>query len=247
MSSFSVRVLSVLVTALAIEACGGIQKARYYRPVSVLRDLASRDWGDGLAVADREICLWVGDASALRLPLMAGPIGLPIFPLGVLAGEQQRAEYFDLSVWVVPAGAEQMNRFRFDARSTYLDFGNGVTMQPQSVQVSRFRTDWKDGSESIAYPEHWQHKPIGEYSEPVALWEWSRFTIRFAKPGRDVAPQRVRIEGLMSGSREKRSYEFTFHEVTKYRYLVSGHHSNGEWGIVSEATPCRDLFKERKG
>lgn len=139
---------------------------------------------------------------------------------------------------------EQMNRFRFDARSTYLDFGNGLTMQPQFVQVSRFRTDWKDGAETILYPEHWEQKPIADYSEPVALWEWSRFTMRFEKPGRDIAPRNVRIEGLGDGSRNRRIYEFTFHETTRYRYLVSGHHPNGEWGIASEATPCRELLKE---
>ena len=240
------RVLSVLLAGLVAAACGGIQKARYYQPASRAQDSLSREWGDGLAVADQDICVWIGDASGLRLPMMAGPIGLPIFPLGVLAGDQGRPEYFDLAVWVVPAGEEQVNRFRFDVRSTYLDFGNGLVMQPQFIQISRFRTDWKDGSESIALPEHQERKPIAEYSEAVVLWEWSRFTMRFEKPGREVAPQTVRIEGLSADNRERRIYEFTFREVTKYRYLVSGHHPNGEWGIVSEATPCRDLFKEMK-
>jgi hypothetical protein len=48
------------------------------------------------------MCVWVGGASALRLSLMAGPLGLPIFPLGVLAGKVERPEYFDSAAWVVP-------------------------------------------------------------------------------------------------------------------------------------------------
>lgn len=122
------RSISLLVTILLLSGCGAIQKARFYTPINSMQALPSKEWGDGLAVADRNVCVWVGDRTALYLPMAAGPIGLPVYPLGVMAGKIDRLGYFDLGLWIVPR-----ETFKFDPTATFLEFENGMIKQPQAV------------------------------------------------------------------------------------------------------------------
>lgn len=128
----------LLLFTLLLTSCGAIQKARYYAPTST--EPNTQEWGDGLATADKEVCVWVKDGSAMYLALMAGPIGLPFFPLGILTSDPERPGYFDLTVWVVP---EQYRKgtLKFDPKQTSVTFTNGVTSKPRTVQVSRFKTE----------------------------------------------------------------------------------------------------------
>ena len=56
------KLITLLLVILLLASCGAIQKARYYAPST--SDPISLAWGDGLATADKDVCVWVGDASA---------------------------------------------------------------------------------------------------------------------------------------------------------------------------------------
>jgi hypothetical protein len=149
---------------LSLISCGGIQKARYHQPTNAIENSLTTNWGDGVATADYNVCVWVGDDTALYLPIVAGPIGLPFFPLGVFEGEIDRLGFFELSIWIVPADKGQQKSFAFGPMETFLEFENGEIKQAQTFQVSRFKTEWKEERdfwgriqiiERISYPEPW--------------------------------------------------------------------------------------------
>lgn len=246
------RYLSITIIILFLVSCGGIQKARYYEPSTTEEKEPRLAWGDGLAVADKDVCVWVGDNSALYLPLLAGPIGLPIFPLGILMETPDRSAFFNLSIWIVPKQNKD-NIFSFNPRETLITFSNGMTSKPTSIQVSLFKTYWETtksllpishSTERIRYPEHWEIKPLNDFTEPINLWAWSRFIIRFEKPSKDIAPSKVEIRGLKSVDGQTWSFIFSFQETQKHRYLISGQGSDAEWIADSPGDACRTLFKK---
>lgn len=216
------RTISLLVTILLLSGCGAIQKARFYSPINSMQTLPSKEWGDGLAVVDRNVCVWVGDRTALYLPMAAGPIGLPVYPLGVMAGKIDRLGYFDLGLGIVPR-----ETFKFDPTATFLEFENGMIKQPQAVvKVPTF-----------------DRKVL---TEPIDVSFWSTFIMRFEKPDKDIGPRKLRIEGIVSENGEKRVFEFVFKEITEYRYLVSGQRPNAEWS-AHEVGACEELLGVSKG
>lgn len=214
-------------------------------------NLATEEWGDGLAAAKKDVCVWVGDNSALLLPLAAGPVGLPVFPLGVFEGKIDRPGFFDLSIWIIPE-KDKYTDFTFDPRLVYVTFEDGHKSQPGSIQVSRFKTSMQDDLsffkldnkkvERIYSPEHLRTKSIEDFKAPVELWNWSRFILRFDKPSGNSAPTKVVINGLRTKTGEERTFSFSLHEVDKHRYLVSGQDATGEWMIDTPANPCGEIF-----
>jgi uncharacterized protein YceK len=217
----NMRTLTLLIIVLLLSGCGGIQKARFYSPIDSTQTLPSKEWGDGLAVVNRDVCVWVGDRTALYLPMAAGPIGLPVFPLGVMAGKIDRLGILDLGVGIVPR-----DDFKFDPAATFLEFENGITKQPQVV-LKVPSTGYK------------------ALTEPIDVSFWSTFIMRFEKPDKDIGPRKLRFEGIVSTAGEKRIFEFEFKEITKYRYLVSGQHPNAEWGAY-EVSACEELLGASK-
>jgi len=230
-----------------------VQKARFYQPTSLNHSSNNQEWGDGVATADKDICIWVGDDTALYLPMMAGPVGMPIFPLGVFEGEIERLDFFELSVWVVPKGIEEKNSFQFNPKNVFVEFTNGEKAEPISVQVSMFDTSPHGRKtffgehqyvERISSVKHLDPQKAEDVEGASSLWDWTRFVIRFQKPNKDIAPAKAWVKGLETKDGKSREYIFTFKEVEKHRYLVSGHHPNGEYGIVNPSTPCKDLFEK---
>ncbi len=90
----SCKNLLIIIFISALSGCGAIQKARFYKPEIDNPEKPTLSWGDGLATLNGNMCVWVGDASALYFPLFAGPIGLPIFPLGILSESPDHPSYF---------------------------------------------------------------------------------------------------------------------------------------------------------
>jgi len=245
--------LMVLIAPLFFISCGAIQKARYYQPVVSMGNTQVEEWGDGVAVADEDLCVWVGDDTALYQIMFAGPIGLPVIPLEISADEKERLGFFDLTIWFVKAKEKKHENWRFDPGDTFLEFASGEVMQPRTFKISRFKTYWKNlggfgkhMEERISYPEYWEAKLLSDLKEPVELWDLSCFVLRFEKPDRDVGPKAADIKGLEMEAGEKKTFRITFKEVEKYRYLYGTMDERGEWMSESPAMKCRERLKDAK-
>lgn len=250
-----IQFLLIFIIILLLTSCGAVVKARYYHPTNAVENTINEEWREGVATADKDVCVWVGDDTALYLPMMAGPIGLPVFPYGVFEGDIDHLDFFNLSIWIVANEKEQPDSMYFDPTNIFLKFENGIIKQAQTIQVSRFGTDWKEERdvwnrkqmvERISYYEHWGSKALSDFNESIVLWDWSRFVLRFEKPEKDIGPKEVEIKGLEIEGHQKKAYRFTFKEVETHLYTHSGKRVEGEWALENPATPCRRLFEKIK-
>lgn len=247
-----ITLLAILLIS-TLTGCGSIQKARFYEPEVIEPEKPRIGWGDGQATLNGNMCVWVGDASALYLPLLAGPIGLPIFPLGILSRTPDRPGHFDLNVWLVPETDAKV--YTFDPTRISVKFENNEIVNPSTIQVSRFKTNWEketvflftsDTVERINYSDHWGAKPYLDFSKPIELWDWSRFIIRFEKPNREISPSQIDIRGIFYNELEQEVISFKFQEKTKLRYVISGRTANNESIGDSPSIPCRQIFDNKK-
>jgi hypothetical protein len=171
--------------------------------------------------------------SAYYLPLMAGPIGLPFFPLGIFEGSYNPPEFFELFVWLTPDSNQ--SGYSFDPMKITVKFDNGDITNPKTVQVSRFG--------STSYPDP-LFKPVSDFLEPIEIGDSARLEFRFEKSSRNAKPLSINLSGLMRNGYSLPNYEAQLTQISKIRYLISGTTADNihSWGdSLSEV--CRPLFQ----
>lgn len=248
--------ISVLLLGSGIlSGCGGVQKARYYKPSLQDNSYESKDWATGLAVVKDDLCIFVseGGSKVYRL-YAAGPVGLPVFPIEAIGSDRDRPDYVDISVWFVPN--EENGAYSFNPSQMELVFSNGDSRFPRTVQVSRFKTRWEkqtvymftpDIVENISYPEHWGPKPINDFEDPVQLWNWSRFNVHFEKPSTDAIPLTIKVGGVLKNGDAVSLPLLILKDTEETKYVVSGQSADGTSIAETPASPCREMFRGKEG
>lgn len=240
----------VMLLLVSIMGCGMLEQAHYYTAVPTDARTQTTRWGDGVALLSESMCLWIaeGDTKDYR-PLSMGPIGLPVIPLQLPAKNRQESALFKLELWLVPDLGQ--DGYSFDPKSTRVRFENSIEVNPVTVQVSRFKTYGRQESglftmksrERIATPDHWNNKLAKEFSEPVALWDWSRFIMTFEKPAKEIAPVSLVIPGIAKHGKEFDAIELRLKSDSDTRYLYPGKTGDNTPVGGSPGDICRELFK----
>lgn len=235
----------VITILLASAGCASVNTVRFFEP-----SLSTSSWdtikaADGIAFFSRGVCVYVSDANKDIQVQALGPIGLPIIPTGLLDQKHPRS-FFEMALWFVP-GMDQL-AFSFDPAQLQIVFDDGSAKTANVVQVSRFKTRVIKNEERIYYPEHWGAKPLKDFTEPVELWDWSRFIIRFEKPSESATPMLVRTRGLLRNGARHELPDIAFSPASDTRYAFPGRFADGV--SISELNsipwqPCRKLEQNR--
>jgi hypothetical protein len=230
---------------------GGIQIARFYKPININEKTTSVDWGDGTATAQNDICVWVKDSTALYIPIMVGPIGLPIIPTMADTGERDNLNFFQLSLWIVPD--ENKKTILFNPSNIFIEFEDGTVMQPQRIQITRFKATRLEYNyfgerrvhENVLVAEHSPPKRLSDFNEPIDLLRRARLIIRFTKPNKNVAPKSLEIKKLGFKNDPAVNFSFSFDKVEERRYVYSGKNADGEWIGTTPEDSCLNLLKNK--
>ena len=244
--------LLCLIAAIAVSVsavgCGSLNTVRYQAPS--IKD-AGTPWEaarDGIAFSVDGICFFVEDGSKdIQLRVMT-LLGVPILPVSLGGDAPSGPAYFDVMLWLIP---EQGNAdYPFDVPRIELEFENGSLVGPNTVQVSRFRTKWEkepvywftpDIVETILYPEHWGNKPLDDFIEPLALWDWTRLIVRFEKPAPSVRPVTLYIRGVARKQLVQNVPAVTFAPISELRQVFPGRWADGTWLSDFPVRACRKL------
>jgi len=244
--------ISAIAAIQLLTGCANLWTLRYFAPIPVDSNVRSTQWGDGVVFISGTMCIWVREGQSARARLLAtGPIGLPIIPVGDQLDEE--SGYFELVLFFVSEihGSNHQVRgenYSFDPIASIVLFDSGENVKPSTVQVSRFKTKWEkervylfhaDNVETILYPEHWGPKPAKDFTEPLSLWDWSRFILRFERPSRNAKPLSLMISGLRKEGTQQPVTEIRFNETETTRYI-------GSYPTAYRSSPelvCRPLFK----
>ncbi len=155
----------IITTQLLVTSCGGLQRARVYIYTDTNPDATTKSWGDGLATADNDVCIWVNRSHGGYDVMWAGPIFLPVMPIGAAAeafGEKlETGDAVLVRISIFPADTTaQPIEWTFDPANIFVEFENGDVIQPASFAVHRNSTTSDDGK-GVRNKKR-QTKPIGQ-------------------------------------------------------------------------------------
>ena len=183
----------ILIPISCFSSCGALQRARYHRPETTDTSIFSDRYGDGLIFKTGGLCVAIYEEirSAYYVPLAAGPIGMPFFPLGVIDLPDYRPLTVDLGVWLTPDG----DGFRFDPREVVVTYADGSHANPENRLEST---------------------PLAAVN-----WTSFHFFLSFKRPNFDVPAISVSLNGISRNSVPYSVPEIVLKEVVETRYLLS--------------------------
>ena len=178
--------LSLILTSIALfglTACGGIQRARFYVPTDTNPESISKEWADGLATADPEVCVWIASHTLDSYDVMwAGPIFLPFFPVGAAAeaieGERDPTDIIFTWLSIFP-GPNSPSDFvwNLDPANVVMTFENGESKSASTVEIVKFSSD-PNGGKSVRNKAS-AREPLAYFQAPESYSGWNDFILRF--------------------------------------------------------------------
>lgn len=234
----------MLTVVSLISGCGAVIKSRYYQPsIPPGSQLDSKEWGNGLAVATGNICVWAGEANTSYQQIVSeGPLGLPIIPRDLSKQTPERTPIALFEIWLTVD--KNYSGYAINPNGITLSYSDGVEKQPDTIQISRMKTKWEQPYFHILPAKDVEHLDLIEavkteaLSKPVDLWNWTRINVSFSRNTSTPIPEQIQIQihGLQHNGSDVNVPSFKLKDIETTTYQVAGN-------FKSPADPCRDLFR----
>ena len=251
-----IRLTLVLLALFSLTACGAVQRVRIYAPVDANAQAVSKEWGDGLATADSDVCLWIASHTLDSHDVMwAGPILVPLFPVGAgaeaIEGERDPAEVIFTWLSVFPGpGTPADFQWNLDPANVLMTFENGDSIKPSTVALVEYGVvgpNEPKRQRNAAYNNprgHLEQEPLAYFQAPEAYFGWAQFVIGYTRPAMGLHPVSIAVRNLDLGQIGQKNFEFSLEYVEKRRYVYSGKSENNEFVNQTPADPCVELNRE---
>jgi hypothetical protein len=211
----------LLLICLALDGCGAVQKATVHTPFVAGGVDSTGPYADGIAVATSDLCFAIKEspASADYNNLAAGPLGLPIFPLGVVDPATRDSETFVFYLVIEP----KLEGLAVSANELRLTFPHGEIYAPKSVRLMPGRI----------------------HSDPVPIARRTTFEVTFEKPAKEISPTSLRLYGVYRNGQVVAIPEIMFKRETKVRMVFSGQSIDGSTLSSERVSICDVAARSR--